>query len=276
MEDKKVDFIIVGAQKCGTTSLAGQLDQIDEICFCKEKEPHFFSKNKHWKKELEQYLELYDSHGGQLLGEASTTYSFCDEYPAAISSLYEHNPDMKLIYLVRDPIARIESHFNHRLRNNKISRNVIIALGNYPCFFERSEYFRQIQHIRKTFPENQIKIIIFEQFIKEPRKILAEVLSFLDLPHEQLSKINFSPKNVSDASLKMSSSVMKALLKVIEKIPFSYKLARWLPIKIKFSIEDKRVLWRALENDVQQLEEYLGQPLSLWRNKYMFKEGYRL
>ncbi len=276
MINKCVDFVIVGAKKCGTTSLADQLNQLGEICFCKEKEPHFFSKTKQWQEGLADYMSLYDSQPGQLLGEASTTYTFCDEYPEAISSLYEHNPQMKLIYLVRDPVARIESHFNHRLRNSRVSRNTIECLGSHPCFFERSEYFRQLQHVRRFFPENQVKVIIFEEYIKEPRKVLAEVLTFLNLPCEQLSTIDFSPKNVSDASLKMNNPAMKTLIKTIEKLPFSYKLARWLPIKIKFSQEEKRVLWRTLESDVQQLEKYLKRSLDQWRNKYQYKKGSRL
>ncbi len=276
MNNKQVDFVIVGAQKSGTTSLAGQLEQLEEVCFCQEKEPHFFSKNKRWRTELDKYLALYDNKPGQLLGEASTTYTFCDEYPDAISALYEHNPSMKLIYIVRDPVARIESHFNHRLRNNKVSKNVIANIGNHPCFIERSEYYRQLQHLRKTFLEQQIKVIVFEDYIKNPCEVLSEILTFLDLPNEQVDKIDFSPKNVSDASLKLNNSAMKLLIKLISKFPFSYKLARWLPIKVNFSVAEKRVLWRTLESDVQQLEDSLGQSLNQWRSKYMYKEGGRL
>jgi len=76
--------------------------------------------------------------------------------------------------------------------------------------------------------------------------------------------------------LKLNNSAMKLLIKLISKFPFSYKLARWLPIKVNFSVAEKRVLWRTLESDVQQLEDYLGQSLNQWRSQYMYKEGGRL
>ncbi|OUR63169.1 hypothetical protein A9Q74_02895 [Colwellia sp. 39_35_sub15_T18] len=276
MSNKQVDFVIVGAQKSGTTSLAGQLNQLDSICFCTEKEPHFFSKDKNWQNNIDKYLALYSDAPGQLLGEASTTYTFCDEYPDAIASLYEHNPNIKLIYLVRDPVARIESHFNHRLRNGRVTRDMMSSLGQHPCFFERSEYNRQLEHIKKTVPEQQIKVIIFEEYTKNPQKILAEVLAFLSLAHDQAANIDFSPKNVSDASLKMNSPLLKGLINLIAKLPMSYKLARWLPIKVKLSLAEKRVLWRTLEGDVSELEKHLNRPLTQWRSKYMYNKGSRL
>jgi len=276
MTKKILDFVIVGAQKCGTTSLAEQLNQLNGLCLCDDKEPHFFSKNKDWQSNLDDYYALFKENNGSKLFEASTTYTFCDEYPHAIKALYTHNPSIKLIYLVRDPVARIESHFNHRLRNGVVSRDFVNAIGTHPCFIERSEYFRQIEHILNTVPKAQLKVVIFEDYIKQPLNVLKEILDFIDEPNDLVHQIDLKPRNVSDASLKFKSPMIKKLIRALASLPMAYRFARWLPVKIGFPREYKRVLWRMLAPDVAKLEQLLGMSLSRWREKYQYKESDRL
>ena len=61
----KVDFIIIGAMKCGTTSLAEILKCHPDISFSKIKEPHFFHRAKDWRKELDQYHKLFNKSEGK-------------------------------------------------------------------------------------------------------------------------------------------------------------------------------------------------------------------
>ena len=75
-ESFRANFMVIGAQKCGTTSLARQLSEHPEICFSDEKEPGFFNSTTDWKLGLEEYHRLYSPSLGQLCGEASTMYTF--------------------------------------------------------------------------------------------------------------------------------------------------------------------------------------------------------
>ena len=78
----KVDFMVIGAQKSGTTSMARQLATHPAVCFCSDKEPAFFNTCADWRERLAEYHALYSPQPGQLLAEASTMYTFsCTEAP---------------------------------------------------------------------------------------------------------------------------------------------------------------------------------------------------
>jgi len=109
----RVDFMMIGAQKSGTTSLAAQLAAHPQICFCREKEPAYFHQVADWRAELDHYHALYDPRPGQLLGEASTHYTFFPQYRDTAARLYEYNPALKLIYIMRQPVDRIVSLYSH-------------------------------------------------------------------------------------------------------------------------------------------------------------------
>ena len=91
----RVDFMIIGAQKAGTTSLAAQLAAHPQVCFCREKEPGYFHQTADWRAGLDGYHALYDPRPGQLLGEASTYYTFFPEYRGTAERLY----DLSLIHI---------------------------------------------------------------------------------------------------------------------------------------------------------------------------------
>lgn len=271
-----VDFIIVGAQKCGTTTLAEHLSRLGGVSFCQNKEPHFFSKTPNWSDEIDNYHDLYQQSENVVYGEASTTYSFCDEYPETINRLYTYNPNLKLIYILRDPVARIESHYNHRLRNGKLSTSFIEAISTHPCFIERSQYGKQLSHILKTFPANQVKVILFEDLIKMPFNVVREVCDFIEIKSPQQADLDLSPKNVSDASLKLKHPLAKLVIKSLEKLPFSYKISRFLPIKKRASKFEKNLVWLTLSNDIEKLEQSADINLGHWKSKYEFNVENRL
>ena len=75
----QVDFMVIGAHKSGTTSLAYQLGQHSQISFCREKEPHYFCTDKD-SGQLEKYHNLFEPGMGQLYGEGSTSYTIYPEY----------------------------------------------------------------------------------------------------------------------------------------------------------------------------------------------------
>ncbi|MGJ7093686.1 sulfotransferase family protein [Vibrio hannami] len=261
-----VNFAIVGAQKCGTTTLAKHLSALDSVSFCREKEPHFFSKSANWRQDFTEYQALYSQGENKLYGEASTSYSFCDEYPDAIKNLYEHNPQMKLIYLIRDPVSRVESHYNHRLRNGRVSSNFIESVGTHPCFIERSLYSKQLAHIYYTFPREQVLVVLFDDLISDPYNTLERVCEFLELAAPK--ELDTTPQNVSDAKLKLKSPILKRAISALEFLPFSYKLSRFLPIKKKATAAEKQLLWQAFESDLEKLNQWFSLPIEQWQKKY--------
>ena len=178
-----VDFVIVGAMKSGTTSLAEILSMHPTVCFCKGKEPHFFSKVSDWRGHLKEYKKLYSPTESQICGEASTTYTF---YPIfgtnPCQALYEFNPNMKLIYIMRDPVNRIISQYMHRCargttREDSFEKEVLTR----PEYINISRYYVQIKPYIERFGREQVLLLTFEEFISHRNLSLCKVFDFLQI-----------------------------------------------------------------------------------------------
>jgi len=189
------NFFIVGAPKAGTTSLYEYLNQVSEIYMSPVKEPRFFApvitKYFHAKQMNEkEYLKLFENIKNEIaIGEASVAYLRDPEAPKLI-----HNkiPNAKIIIILRDPIERAYSHYLADLRRGSVRISFLDAIDtkielddeqklNRHIILEPGFYAEQVKRYLDTFGPNQVKIIIFEEFIKDPKKTFEEVLEFLGI-----------------------------------------------------------------------------------------------
>jgi len=203
-------FLIIGTQRAGTTSLYQYLIQHQEILPSKIKETHFFSNNFH--KGLSWYESQFSfpqdspvNHQNSITGEATPYYIFHPLSPKRIAKII---PDVKIIILLRNPVDRAYSHYNHivKLGHENLSFEDAIKIeserlegeekkileGNYSfnhqhfSYISRSRYVDQLRVWLKLFPKNHIMIIKSEEFFDKPENILSKVFSFL-----KLSNMNF-------------------------------------------------------------------------------------
>jgi hypothetical protein len=113
------EFMIIGAAKAGTTALNEYLSQHPQIFMCPLKEPQFFSTDVIYERGLAWYEGLFaDAKSGQICGEASTSYTFFPSTPLTPQRIHQAIPNVKLIYLIREPVSRIQSAC---LQTNEIS-----------------------------------------------------------------------------------------------------------------------------------------------------------
>lgn len=176
------NFIIIGAAKSATTTLATILPRHPDIFFCRHKEPKFFGRcyDKGWG----WYRKIFLPGEGYLLrGEASTMYaSPLGSFRYTPELMHQYLPNVKIIYVVRHPLERLVSHWRH-------------LKGRHPEYvpFERilskrsaakrligcSSYFARIQKFRKFFPDDQIHCLTFEDLLADPVAALSALLEFL-------------------------------------------------------------------------------------------------
>ena len=111
-------FLIIGAAKCGTTSLFQLLRTHPEIGMSAVKEPNFFSRDPEFQRGWEWYESLFAGHEAKVaVGEASHTYTKIGIYPHAVTRIVERLPEAKLLYIVRHPLVRMESGWAPRIQS---------------------------------------------------------------------------------------------------------------------------------------------------------------
>ena len=209
----ELDFLIVGAQKSGSTSLRAFLGEQSEEIFTPDRELHFWNKDSSYQDGagLANYLENFSrAKPHQIKGEKSPSYLVSKEAPGRI---HKHFPEMKIIAILRNPIDRAYSAYWHGRRIGAISakttfgeavRNHEINRGKpFGDIVTPGQYSQQIARYLNFFPLEKLHIISFESTLKQSKDELHGVLKFL-LPHSaianQESQIAFPKRNVARAS----------------------------------------------------------------------------
>jgi hypothetical protein len=181
-------FFIIGAPKAGTTSLHYYLDQHPQIQMSAIKEPRFFApalnplNEKRRVNRLDKYEQLFDATIG-VRGEASpnyTEYPFRQGVPERIKKLV---PEAKFVYLVRDPIARTISHYDHLVAVEGERRSLREALSDLSDprlpFICASLYSMQLELYLRQFQEQRILVIDQAELRTNRGAILREIFGFL-------------------------------------------------------------------------------------------------
>ena len=104
------DFIVIGAMKCGTSTVCAYLEDHPNVFMVPNSEPNFFSRDVNFSKGAAWYSALFQSRTNEVIcGEGSNSYSHCTNFPHAASRMASYNPKLKIVYLVRHPLERIIS-----------------------------------------------------------------------------------------------------------------------------------------------------------------------
>lgn len=205
MDSHKTDFFIIGAMKAGTTTLNDYLSLHPKIQISEPKEPGYFSRDERFNKGIEWYKAHFQKGKSldTLLCDASTCYSRNLTFPNTIERLYEHNPDAKFIYVIREPVQRAISHYKHRMEENRINNLPIINMSDFLKndieILEAGNYNLQMDLYLRYFKLDQFLIIDFEDLITNPKFILGEVCDFLgvDIITPSLVHANESGKELA-------------------------------------------------------------------------------
>lgn len=176
------NFIIIGAMKCGTTSLFRHLGRHPEIGLSRQKETDFFLAESNFARGFEWYSALFPT-GARIYGEASPNYTKCNEFPGVAERIFRNVPDAKLIYMVRDPVERFVSQYSHHLNAGEIDippeRILNSRAGRH--YLDCSRYYRQVSEYLRFFPREQLLIVELNDLREDPRQLLERVYSFLDV-----------------------------------------------------------------------------------------------
>jgi len=198
----RVGFLIVGAQKAGTTALHRYISHHPQLFLPANKEIHFFDdETLKWSKhdictgeEMDSYrnYHLHFRHAShqQIWGEATPIYMY---WWPSIERIWSYNPAIKLVIVLRNPITRAYSHWNmeRRRQAEQLDFQQAIEQEQERCrtalplqhrvysYLDRGYYSSQLRRIWRFFPPQQTLVLKHEQLLHEPAETLARVFQYL-------------------------------------------------------------------------------------------------
>ncbi|MDJ0704399.1 MAG: sulfotransferase [Leptolyngbyaceae cyanobacterium MO_188.B28] len=245
---RKVSFVIAGAQKSGTTALDFFLRQHPEICMPTKKETNFFAYN--FNKGTTFYHSLFPfPTRGKILGEASPSYMLC--HSEAAPRIADYNPQMKLIFILKNPIDRAYSQYKmHRSKHDlrlsfeecleiakqKGEKKVLNEKSGFSTktieqYLEFGRYPEQIKTFKRFFPASQMLFLRTEDLMNKHNDVMKAIYAFLG--------VNGNPTQ--------------------SKVIHSYQ-------GDNISVEARKILLNEYLCDIEELERMLGWDLSEWKN----------
>jgi hypothetical protein len=173
------NLIIIGGLKCGTTSIHHYLGLHPQIQMSKPKELNFFTRELNWDLGLDWYASRFDDRF-QVRGESSPHYTNLPRFESAAGRIHEHCPDARLLYMVRDPIKRILSHWVHASGAGYETGDMVEVLSQAETsYMNRSKYWMQLQPYLELFDPGQIEIIAQEELQSEREATMRKAFGFV-------------------------------------------------------------------------------------------------
>ncbi len=273
---RKIDFIIVGAMKAGTNSLALQLNSNPQVCI-PLKEAHFFDNEENFSKGVEWYESFFKECSiDNVIGEKTPTYSYSEKVPRRI---YDYNSDVKLVWIFRNPVDRAYSNYWHavKLGSEKYSFEKAVKLepkrieqNIFKGYLKRSIYIEQIERYLEFFKLKNMHFLLFEEFVKNPTENMRMLFEFLNIPFNNF-QYKDEIKNITVVP-RMPRLLRKTREAIGEK-SLIYRGIRFLatrgkkPGYAKISPELRAELNKHFEEHNEKLKDLTGLNIAAWKKK---------
>jgi len=294
MIDKRPNFLLVGAPKAGTTSIAKYLGEHPEVYIPREKEPFYFieelvrdiPKSDPMYEDIkrkarlgwDEYMKLFDdSKDEKVRGEATVHYLY--HYDIVIPKVKKKLGDIPIIIVLRNPVDRAFSNYCYQYRGQLCSFEKALMLedkrknagwNSFWYYREVGNYCRPVSAYLKGF--SNVYVCLFEELIADPYLFMQKIYTFLGVNDEYVHGID----KKYNATLKPVNSVVKILHYISHKSGVSLNFlssdAKSYIKKMIYVKNDKKInkkteisLYNYYENEIDCLEKILDIDLSVWR-----------
>jgi len=281
------NFLIIGAQKAGTTSLYEYLRQHPQVYMSPVKEPHFFTYEGETPPSAEivtewsHYLALFSKarEGHVAIGEASPSYLHAEHAPGRIA---RYLPRARLIAILRNPVERAFSNWIHNVEHGREQLSFPEALAQeeermrqgagYAFYYKwKGFYFRHLSRYLALFPRDQLRVYLFDDLRANPSFVMRDLFEFLEV-YPDVS-IRFERHNVSGVPRGMAGRLFSRIRKLQAAQQIGKRLmpeairrrARsQLLVKPALQEEVRAYLIEVYREDVLRLQDLLRRDLSAW------------
>lgn len=278
-----LSFMVAGFSKCGSTTLCAMLNRHPDIYIPEIKETNFFTYEDYPKRWQEYQLHFRSINSETTVGEGTTLYSSHEHEQDARRRILAEYPDIKFIFIARDPFKRIESsyrEFHHSGINFAINApyDLSRAMEELPALIEDSKYWDRISNYLAFVPDKRILVVFLEDLIEDHHAILRRCFSFLGVPEFYAESISLDRLN--NGGRKLYDSRLLRWMRLQPSIGF--KIARLSPEQQNFYFSKiglrKRfktpLFWDAstiehvineVKSDSEKFLRYFGKPDNFWK-----------
>lgn len=298
---KLPNFLLIGAQKCGTTALYYALRQHPDIYMSPVKEPFYFVLNgapppykvpsaEYWARlryTADSYAALFQGATSQrAIGEASALYLSSYQPERTAANIQAFNPQMRLIALLRQPAARAWSAFQYyRAREFEPLKRFPAALaaeatrrkGNdLPDLrhFANGCYFANLKPYFERFPREQIRVYLYEEWNQQPQVVLRDIFAFLGVDDNVLiepprTNVTFRYRHAwLRRFLDEPNVARKGLEHILQgrlRTRLYHKLRSYNRVQSpRLDAGLRRTLTERYRSDIEQLQHLIQRDLSHW------------
>lgn len=273
------DYIIIGTMKSGTSSLYAWLAQQPDCSPAAAKEINFFSYEDCWHRGIEWYQDFFSEvPDGSIVGEASTSYTKPAWGKVAAERMAATVPDVRIIYLLRDPVERLRSHYRHEVRRTRETRSLVDALADPENpYVPLSLYHQRLQPYLRLFSPDQICVVRLEDLVSDAGPGWTSVLGHLGIPPR--------PPPGTAHNVTASQAQFTRPLLWLWNSGYERRLRRWVPQPVRrlaktaftssgsgrrartesSKAEIMPELTEPIWHDIGRLEEWLGVQEPLWK-----------
>jgi hypothetical protein len=243
----RVEFVVAGVQKAGTTALHGFLARHPHIALLRDQALHFFDNEENFNGEPDYRIlhgNFNPNRRWRIAGEATSDYVY---WPPAMERIARYNPAMKIVISLRNPADRAFSHWNMRRAINQEPLDFLPALqrdnetviepfslnARRYAYVDRGRYFHQIERVFRFFRREQVLIIKYENFRKDYLRTMTNVFGFLGV--EPLRRLRNKERNVGPYQRNMTAEERAAISAIfaddVRKLEalLGWDCSDWLP-----------------------------------------------
>ena len=290
MKKRTPNLFIIGAPKCGTTSLFRYLSEHPDIFIPAKKEPNFLiydnlkkidARSREVKKAIKTpdgYLNLYMDSGDEkyLLDGTVFVYSFDD----ALKKLKEMSPDYKAVIILRNPVLRFISHYKMSVNLNDVKKPIEEYIKSPICgmgmnTLELGLYSKRLKRVFEILGSDRVHVLLLDNLKQNVEETLLKLYDFLEINRvlpENCHKVYLKNPGIAKSAffrrIYVKSKFLKLVKKIFRKTPI-YKLKNGINKKLYsdlvISQEINKTLFEYYENDIYELENILGRKLDYWR-----------
>lgn len=268
------DFLVVGAMKSGTTSLWRYIKDHPQIQMAKGKEIHFFSSPELWEQGWEWYLSRFPERDPATIamGEASVSYAMFPTHPEVPARIAARVPNVRLVYLVRHPIRRMQSHYLHLVRRGSEHRPIDEAFLDDEPYLNYSRYATQIKRFLEHFPKEQLLVLTAEELRAEREATLARAFTFLGVDPTWQDPVQEQEYNRGEDAVGLTPTAARirgnpALRRLAQRAPSWLRKAGSRPVDRKqanLSAETTARVSERLAPEITALRPFIREPFDGW------------